>query len=85
MAQSTHAAALKDATSKPKMEEFAGSMEQRSNSAAVLAAQTKQGKEESASSMVLSSHEWRSVQTMHQEDCPNQVVKGYHEQSSKSP
>mmetsp|Transcript_8207 Transcript_8207/g.13567 ORF Transcript_8207/g.13567 Transcript_8207/m.13567 type:complete len:85 (+) Transcript_8207:723-977(+) len=72
MAQSTHAAALKDATSKPKMEEFAGSMEQRSNSAAALAAQIKQGKEESASSMGLrlqmqqrwmhkSSHEWSSV------------------------
>ena len=48
MVQSTHVAKLRDARSKPKMEEFAESMEQKSNDAAVKGAQIKLRKEECA-------------------------------------
>jgi hypothetical protein len=51
MVQSTHVAKLRDARSKPKMEEFAESMEQKSNSVAVMDVRIKHEEEVFASSM----------------------------------
>ena len=51
MVQSTHVAKLRDARSKPKMEEFAESMEQKSNSVAAMGVRTKHEEEVCVSSM----------------------------------
>jgi hypothetical protein len=51
MVQSTHVAKLRDARSKPKMEEFVESMEQKLNSVAVTGVRIKHDEEVFASSM----------------------------------
>ena len=51
MVQSTHVVKLRDARSKPKMVEFAESMEQKSNSVAVTGVRTKHEEEVCVSSM----------------------------------
>ena len=51
MVQSIHVAKLRDARSKPKMEEFVESMERKSNSVAAMGVRIKHEEEVFASSM----------------------------------